>query len=148
MKLLSTSRNSPVKSAKPKPRLILTAPTSNPNDLSKLSVTSSLASQGANSPGLIPIPSPVLEHADHNIPQHCAQQTPGSCPSPLNLNQSMLLAPHLSQSKEAFSPLPPTPGSTEKGNNTVGVFEAIQRKFLESPFSTKRCQSRVSTSGY
>lgn len=52
--------------------------------------------------------------------------------SPLDVNLPIPQAPHLSQFKESFSPLPLTPGEIDEFPKDSSVFEALQIQFLES----------------
>ncbi|POW07167.1 hypothetical protein PSHT_10066 [Puccinia striiformis] len=73
--------------------------------------------RGGRSPALVPIRSPVEPPAPR---------------SPFGPSSAILKAPHLSQSKESFSPLPPTPTTAPSDGQRPSVFEAFQNQFLQS----------------
>ncbi|OAV90022.1 hypothetical protein PTTG_05132 [Puccinia triticina 1-1 BBBD Race 1] len=79
-------------------------------------------SRGGRSPALVPIRSPVEPPAPR---------------SPFGPSSAILKAPHLSQSKESFSPLPPTPTTAPCDAPRASVFETYQAQFLQAQSSVQ-----------
>ncbi|PLW40916.1 hypothetical protein PCANC_13848 [Puccinia coronata f. sp. avenae] len=91
--------------------------------------------RSARSPALIPIRSPL---------------EPSAPRSPFGHSSALIKAPHLSQSKDAFSPLPPTPTTANPDDTPGSVFQTFQDQFLKAqssspePLPTKKELNHVS----
>ncbi|KAA1074012.1 hypothetical protein PGTUg99_030517 [Puccinia graminis f. sp. tritici] len=112
---------SEIRAKRPKPVLTLSYHLPTGVVQGRLTAGGNTFSRGARSPALVPIRSPVEPPAPR---------------SPFGPSTAILKAPHLSQSKESFSPLPPTPTTAPADAPRASVFEAFQAQFLQSQSST------------
>lgn len=132
---VSVKASPPGKSTRVKPSLALECP---PPDIA----SGGRYNDGFISPALIPIPSPVTQNSGSVPPPgttqpfqwtvNSASKAPNMLLSPLpwNSGNSIPKAPHLSECKAHFSPLPLTPG----GDHTKepSVFEQMQDQYLRN----------------